>query len=225
MANFGGIVEEDIPRLISVGQTVYDQHGKRVGSVDMVYHNTDYVKVHARPLPEKRDDPLGEKYFYVPYRLITNIDPREMYLSVSRDELDRDCVNPPARSTVVVDGAGGEVAITTEPSGVTGAPIVVERVKIDRLKNRIAVGDRVYTSDLADLGLVKKYDAVTGWMLVERGAPWDKRDLMIPITIVEDVNTENKQVFLVTSQADLQRMPLLEPADVVFMEAAAREDI
>src|SRR5579872_7366740 len=144
MTNVEGTVIENIRKAIAVGHEVYDKHSKRVGAVDMIFHNTDHFTIHARPLPEKLDDPLGEKYFYVPYRLITNIDPREIFLSASRDELDRDYANPPARSTTVVDGPGGEVAVTTERSGLTGEPIVVERVRIDRVKQRIAVGYRVY---------------------------------------------------------------------------------
>ena len=178
----------------------------------------------VRPLPEKRDNPLSLHRFYVPFRLITNIDPRELYLSVARDDLDRDYANPPARSTFVEDVGGREVATTVEPSGYGGPPIVVERVRIDELKKRIAIGDHVFTCDPTDLGAVKQYDPVTGWMLVERGAPWNARDLMVPVTVVDDVDRQSRSVFLVWSEADLRRMQHLEPVDVVFADATENAD-
>lgn len=224
MANIDGIITEDVRRTIAPGQIVYDWESKNVGSVDMVYHETGYFTVAARPLPEKRDNPFMERSFYIPFRLITNIDPRELYLSVSRDELDRDYATPPPRSTFDAEVEGQEVATTIEPSGYTGAPIVVERARIDQLKNRIAVGDHVYTSELTDLGAIKRYDPVTGWMLVEKGVLSEKRDLMVPVTVVDYVNRDIQEVYLVASQADLQRMQHGEPTEVVFVDATVRDD-
>ncbi len=224
MATIEGVTTNDIRSTLAPGQRVYGSDGQNVGWVDNVYHETDYLTVQARPSLEKRDNPLAVHRFYVPFRLITNIDPRELYLSVSRDELDRDYADPPARSTFVEHVDGQEIATTIEPSGYPGPPIVVDRVRIDQLKKYIAVGDRVFTSDVTDLGAVKKYDSLTGWMLVEHGAPWQERDLMIPITLVNDVYRETSEVYLVSSEADLRRMRHLEPADVVFVNATAHED-
>lgn len=224
MTTIEGIVTENIRNTIVPGQRVYGSDGETVGWVDNVYHETDYFTVQARPSPEKRDNPLALHRFYVPFRLITNIDPRELYLSVARDDLDRDYANPPARSTFVEDVDGREVATTTESSGYSGAPIVVERVRIDQLKKRIAIGDHVFTSESTDLGAVKQYDSLTGWMLVERGAPWNTRDLMVPVTVVDDVDRQTRAVYLVSSEADLQRMQHLEPADVVFVDATEHQD-
>ena len=223
MANIEGIVTENIRDTIALGQTVYDKEGKRVGTVDMVYHDTGYFTLEPAPFSD-RDRPFSHDRLQVPFRLITNIDPRELYLSVTRDELHRHFANPPPRSTVVKDVDGREVATTTQPSGYTGAPIIVERVRIDELKKRIAVGDHVYTSELTDLGAIKKYDAVTGWMLVEKGVMSNKHDLMVPVTVVNDVNRDTKEVYLVASHADLQRLQNLEPAYVVFVDATVRED-
>lgn len=222
MANIDGIITEDIRRTIALGQTVYDRLSKRVGTVDMLDRERGYFLVEPAPFSD-REKPFSDKDLYVPFHLITNIDPRELYVSVSRDELQRDYANPPPRSTVVVDENGREVATTMQSSGYTGAPIVVERVRIDRLKTRIAAGDHVFTSELTDLGTIKRYDPVTGWMLVEKGVLSDKHDLMVPVTVVDDVNCDSHEVYLALSQADLQRMQHAEPADVVFVNATERE--
>jgi hypothetical protein len=222
MANIDGIITEDIRQTIAPGHTVYDREGKKAGTISMVYYDTGYFSVEPAPFSDRRR-PFSDKDLHVPFHLITNIDPRELFLSVSRDELQRDYANPPPSSTFVKDVDGRQVATTTEPSGYTGAPIVVERVRIDQLKKRIAVGDHVYTSELTDLGTIKRYDALTGWMLVEKGVLSDKHDLMVPVTVVDDVNRETNEVYLVASEADLQRMQHVKPAYVVFVDAKVRE--
>ncbi|MBV9282070.1 MAG: DUF2171 domain-containing protein, partial [Chloroflexi bacterium] len=174
MANVEGIITEDIAATIAPGQTVYDNEGKKVGTVDDVQRESGYLMVETNP--------FSEKDLYIPFKLITNIDPREMYLSISRDDLHRDYTNPPPRSTVVETVDGKETATTTEPSGYDGGPVVVDRAKIDHLKKHIATGDHVYTSDTNDLGTIKQYDPVTGWMMVEKGILSDKHDLMVPVT-------------------------------------------
>ncbi|MBV9279008.1 MAG: PRC-barrel domain-containing protein [Chloroflexi bacterium] len=216
MANVEGIVTENVADTIAPGLTVYDNEGTKVGAVDDVDRATGYMMVGTNP--------FSSKDLYIPFGLITNIDPRELYLSRSKDELHRDYANPPARSTVVVDDDGKEVATTTEPSGYDGAPVVVERAKIDHLKKRIATGDQVYTSDSAGLGRIKQYDPATGWMMVERSSMSGKHDLMVPVTVVDDVNTDEHEVQLAVSQADLQRMQHLEPANVVFVQAQITEE-
>lgn len=215
MANVEGTVTEDIAGTIAIGQTVYDNEGNKLGIVDNVNRTTGYLMVQTNP--------FSEKDVYIPFRLITNIDPRELYLSRSKDELHRDYANPPARSTFVEDVDGQETATTTELSGNDGTPVVVGQARIDHLKKRIAAGDHVYTSDMRDLGKITQYDPVTGWMMVEKGALADKHDLMVPVTVIEDVNRDSHEVYLVTSQADLERIQHPELADVVFVQAEIKE--
>ena len=217
MPNIEGIVTENIRSTIAPGLMVYDKGGSKVGDVIDVNRHTGYFTVEIAPFTDK-ERPFAEQYLYVPFRLITNIDPRELYLSPAKDELLQQFADPPAR-TITVEGVGGsEMAVTTQPSGYDGAPIVVERVSISNLRKRIATGDHVYTSDGVELGKIKQYDSFTGWMLVEKGLPPNKNDLMVPVSVAADVNDTNHEVRLVTSQADLQRMQHLEPANVVFVE-------
>jgi hypothetical protein len=215
MANIEGTITEDISNTIAPGQTVYDNEGTGIGTVDSVDRQTGYLMVESNP--------FSEKDLYIPFSLITNIDPRELYLSLSRDELHSEYANPPARDTLVEDFDGKTTATTTEPSGYDGTPLVVEQAKIDHLKKRIATGDQVFTSDMVDLGAIKQYDPATGWMMVEKGV-MSKHDLMVPVTVVDSVNRDSREVYLVASQADLQRMQHLEPANVVFPQAEVTEN-
>jgi len=215
MANIEGMITEDISNTIALGQTVYDNESTKVGTVDGVDRQTGYLMVESNP--------FSEKDLYIPFSLITNIDPRELYVSQSKDELHSDYANPPARSTLVEDVDGKETATTTEPSGYDGTSVVVKQAKIDYLKKRIATGDHVFTSDMVDLGSIKQYDPATGWMMVEKGV-MSKHDLMVPVTVVDSVNRDSREVYLVASQADLQRMQHLEPANVVFAQAEVTEN-
>jgi ribosomal 30S subunit maturation factor RimM len=211
MANIEGVITEDIAATIGIGLNVYDNEGKKLGSVDDVDRKTGYFMVQVNP--------FSEKELYIPFNLITNIDPRELYVSRSKDELHREFSTPPAHTTVVEAYGGHETAITTESSGYDGYPVVVERAKIDKLRKHIHTGNHVYTTEMADLGKIKKYDSVTGWMLIEKGVLSQKHDLMVPVTVVDYVDHDTGEVYLAASKADLDRMQHLEPADVVFVEA------
>ena len=211
MANVEGIITEDIRSTIAVGLTAYDNQGKKVGKVDGVDRRTGYAIIQSNP--------FSDRDLYVPFSLITNIDPHDLFLSRSKDELKNTYAKPPARSTLVEDFDGKETATTTEASGYDGTPLIVEQAKIDHLKKHIETGGHVYSSDMADIGKIKRYDPATGWMMVEKGVMSSKRDLLIPVTLVEQVDEYSHDVSLVYSQADLQRMQHLEPADVVFVEA------
>ncbi|HEX6507530.1 MAG TPA: hypothetical protein VF221_07855 [Chloroflexota bacterium] len=214
MANVEGIITENISTTIAPGLTAYDTEGKKVGSVDSVDRETGWFVVTSND--------LSAKAFYLPFSLITNIDPHDLFLSRSRDELRTNYSNPPARSTVVAETGDDTTAVTSEPSGYDGGPIVVEQARIDKLKKHILTGSHVYTSDMADLGRIKQYDSVTGMMMVESGV-FSKRDLLVPVTVVDSVDQDSHDVSLAYSQADVQRMQHLEPVDVVQVEAEVKE--
>ena len=213
MANIDGIITEDIGETIAISQTAYDNDGRKVGTVDFVDRANGYVLIQTNP--------FASRDLYIPFSLITNIDPRELYLSLSRDELKSGYADPPARFTMIGSVGGKEAAITIEASGYGGSPVVVERSKIHKLKKRVAVGARVFTSDMVDLGTVSRYDPATGWMMIDNGGPFGGPNLLLPVTIVEDVDTDSQYVYLVFSQADLERRQHLEPANVIFVEAVA----
>lgn len=204
MTSVKGIITVNIKNTIAPGLAVYDNAGSKVGEISDVNRETGYFTVALAPFSDMQR-PFAQENLSIPFVLITNIDPRELYLSVSRDELQQQFADPPARTIVVEGAAGSEVAVTSEPSGYDKTPIEVERVPIWTLRDRIGTGDHVWTSDGVDLGTIKQYDSLTGWMLVEKGLPPNKHDVMVPLSVAADVDGTAHEVRLVTSRADLER--------------------
>ena len=214
MANEQGVILEDVRGQMALDLQVYDLDGTKVGTI--VQYDTDAGWMMVQ------QGVFTEKDLYIPFSTITSIDPREVYVSQPKDVLKRDYSSPPARTTVVEETAEPGVvettALTMEPSGYDGAPLVVERTHVDDLKGQIATNMRVYTASGDEIGKIKRYDAVTGWMLVEKGL-LTRRDLYVPVTVVETVDRAENAVYLTFSKDDLQRLSDAEPVDVFFVEA------
>ena len=215
MANVKGIITEDVANRIALGLTVYDTESKKLGTVEDIDRERGWFIVGAGPLRNER--------FYLPFSLVASVDPRELFVALPKDALERDYASPPARSTAVEAVGGERSAVTTEPSGYDGAPLVVDRVKLDELRSQIAAGDHVYAAGMAHLGVIKRYDEATGWMLVDRGHVPRQRDLFLPITVVQGVNPNVGEVYLEVSPADIERLQRLEPVDVVMAPAEMRD--
>lgn len=206
--NVAGTITVDIRDMITADQNVLDSTGAKVGDVGDVDLATGWFTVFSGP--------LADQAFYVPFKLITNIDPHELFLSVSRDDLVRDYATPPARTTAVQ----GEAATTTQQSGYgDGAPVVVSQTRLDAFRNKISTDFEVFTSDLTDLGRVREYDAATGLMVLAKG-PFSKHDVLVPISAVYDVDAELGNVTLIASKADVERM---KPVDLVRTAAQMAE--
>jgi hypothetical protein len=210
MTDENGVITEDVAGNIVLGQTIYDRAGEKLGTVDDVDRRTGWMKSEINP--------FSDKALYIPFSFVINIDPHELYLSKTREELLRDYANPPARTTQVEKVAGETIATTRQASGYDGRPMVVDETNVDRIRKRVSVGDLVLTSDQIDLGIVRRYDATTGWMLIGKGLQ-TKNDLMVPVTAVSFVDREAAEVYLAASRADLRAMQHLEPVDVVFVDS------
>ena len=200
-------ITEDIANSIAMGQIIYDVESERVGAVDDVDRVTGWFKAEVNP--------FSDKELYIPFKLITNIDPKEVYLSRTKDELRRNYTNPPARTTRVDTVLGEKVATTREASGYDGAPIVVDQANVEQNRKRIGEGYHVMTSDSVDVGNIKQYDPTTGWMLIGKTA-LSRNELLIPVAVVSRVERDFGEVYLAVSASDLSAMKHLEPVDVVF---------
>jgi hypothetical protein len=209
MANTKGTITENIASSVALGQAIYDNAGERVGTVDDLDRATGWMKAETNP--------FSDKDLYIPLKLVTSVDPKELYISQSKEELLRNYSNPPTRSTHVDTILGEKVATTRQPSGYDGSPQVVEEANLDKLRKRINVGDLVVTSDQVDLGTIKRYDGSTGWIMIGKGLQ-ARNDLMVPITVVSHVDRDLGEVYLAASRADLRGMQHLEPVDVVFVD-------
>jgi hypothetical protein len=206
MTNVEGTVTEDINETIAPGLAVYDEESKKIGLVGNIDHETGWFTVETSEFTDKD--------LYIPFSLITNIDPRDLFLSGTKDELRTTYANPPARSTLVEEVDGKATAITRERSGYDGSTVEVDRARIDKLKKHIVVGSDVYTSDSVELGTIKQFDSESGMMAVEKGI-FSKHDLVVPIDVVDYVDENTHDVLLAQSRADVERMQHLEPADMV----------
>jgi hypothetical protein len=206
------IIGVDVTETIQTGQRVYDSTNAKVGEVAEVDIETGWMTIAT--------DQLTEESIYVPFRLVTNIDQRELYLAGRKDELHRAYSERPPRSTEVTARGGKTMATTSQPNGYDGAPTVVKRTDVDQLRRSLQTGDGVRTADGGYLGILKQYDSTTGFMMVERGV-LSRHDLLLPTAIVDHVDKEWREVRLVSNRDDLLRMQHLEPVNVVVLPGAA----
>ena len=196
--NIGGqTITVAIKDTIAVDQNVFDNASNKVGVVDTIDYATGWLTIAAGP--------LSGRELYVPFRLITYIDPHELFLGASKDELTREYSSPPARTTAVAGEGGEAAATTTEPSGYDGAPVVVNAASVADIRNKIAPGFEVYTSDMAMLGSINEYDPTTGLMMLQKG-PLSDHEVVVPISVVNEVDTSLGQVVLTASESDVKKM-------------------
>lgn len=202
MSNSDGTIILDVRDYMQDGLEVYDAERKKVGTILAFDPDAGYMTV--------RPHPFSQRFLHVPFSAITHVDAREVFVSQHRDELHRAYASPPPRDLAVkkrTDPDTGEdesLAITCEPSGYDGAPVIVEVANIGRLAHHIAPGFRVWTSELEDLGTIKQYDRAAGQMVVERRLP-PTHEVVIPLAAVDVVDREERSVYLAVSSADLQR--------------------
>ncbi|HEX6507533.1 MAG TPA: hypothetical protein VF221_07870 [Chloroflexota bacterium] len=215
MPNNEGTIRLDIREYMDYGLDVYDANSKRVGSVDDFDRVAGYIMV--------RSNPFADRDLYIPFSIVTHIDPRDLFVSDTKQDLLRKYSDPPPRSILVEErtdvdtGEDDSRAITSSPSGYDGTPVVVDEAKIGKLAHHIAPGFHVYSWDMESVGTVKQYDRETKQMLVERGV-FSKHDLRIPIAAIDMVDRDGRDIYLAISSADLKRMQNEGPGSIVTIE-------
>jgi hypothetical protein len=210
MTNEQKYMAEEAGRMIAIDQPVYDTHGDEVGTVAAFDRGTGWMTV--------EHGMLVSKDLYVPFSAIASANGQEIFLSLTRDDLEWSYGTPPAHSTIVEtmpDPAAPTLAVTSEPSGYDGRPVVIARANVDEMGRRIAAGVdtsardgdsmHVYAVDGKKVGKITRYDATPGSMLVERGVLFEHRTFYIPITVVDGVNLEANEVYLAVPEADLHQ--------------------
>jgi nucleotide-binding universal stress UspA family protein len=202
MSTIEGIVTVDVRPYIEKDLAVYDSESTRVGTIEDFDLHAGYMKI--------RSNPLAPSLLYIPIVLISHIDRREAFLSRRREELQRAFRNPPPRSTVVAvsrdpdTGEDTSRAITSEPNGYDGTPVVVVEANIGEMSHHIAAGFRVHSSEIEDIGTVKEYYRDDKRMLVEHRLP-PREDSIIPLELVASVDRDQRDIVLAVSAADLRR--------------------
>lgn len=84
MRDTDGMLPEDILNSITVGQMVYDAEGEKVGTIDAVDRVTNCMRIETNP--------FSEPALCIPIELIRSIDPREVFLSLTLEDLRRNYV-------------------------------------------------------------------------------------------------------------------------------------
>lgn len=194
----------NIREYMDYGLRVFDRDSKQVGTVFDYDGTFGYMTV--------RPHPLSNRLLHIPFGAVTHIDPREVFIEKTREEAHRLYRDPPSRSTMLeerrdpITDEDDSVAVTIEPSGYDGSPIIVDKAAVGRMAHHIARGFRVLSSEVEDLGTVRELDQTLGQMLV-KSSQLPRRVQMIPIAFVDFVDREDRLVYLAVSAADLRRLP------------------
>jgi hypothetical protein len=86
MTDTEGMTTEEILNDLRAGQNVYDANGEKVGSVDSIDRGGACMRIETNP--------FSEPALCVPVDLIRSMDPREVFLSRTREDLRRDYLTP-----------------------------------------------------------------------------------------------------------------------------------
>jgi len=115
VTNREGTITLEIRQYMDYGLHVYDVDSNAVGTVYDFDRFAGYMMV--------RSNAFSDRLLYIPFRVITHIDPREAFVSKCRDELHSEYSSPPPRDTVLEEnldldtGNDDSRAIAGEPRG------------------------------------------------------------------------------------------------------------
>jgi len=207
-------ISEDVGRAVKVGLAVFDGNGLRIGYVDETDRTHGWMVVRTGAFDQKR--------LWVPYRLVRSVDDREIFLTMLKGAVVAEFKSPPARNTRVAEKEGRTVATTTEPSGFDREPVVTSEVDLGQIKTRLAVGQQVWTADDVAVGRIEDFDREGRYIVLEAGHLSTKHDLLVPISLIADVDREAAEATLAVSNADLKGMKRHEPGgSVIELQAPA----
>jgi hypothetical protein len=187
---------EDIDRYLADGMPVYDLNGEQVGDVKMYSLAAGYLQVGTGPMKE-RD-------LYMPFRLIRNIDPHDIFVSECKDVLVARYTEVPKISTVVerrpASGAPGAVTPQTREvqlvhSGYDNRPVALDSVGLGSIADRLAVGMVVYDARGERLGDITQYDIGRDLMVVEKGI-FRPKALLVPLSAIQEIHPGMFTVYL-----------------------------
>jgi ribosomal 30S subunit maturation factor RimM len=204
---------EDIDTWLVDGMSVCDVHNKKVGNVKMYSTAAGYLMVDTSTLEEKS--------LYIPFRLISSIDPEVIVVSASKAILEEEYTQPPQTHTVVetrlVPGPRGSMTSQTREvvvlqSGYDNAQIKLNPVDVGSVANRLAVGMVVYDATGKRLGDITQYDTARGLMVVEKGL-LKPRALFVPFSTIRTIDPNTSCVYLSLAEDTLLKEHSLLPTN------------
>lgn len=205
---------ENIDQYLADGMPVYDSDGDKIGNVKMYSATAGYLMIGSGAFEH---DSL-----YVPFRLISNIDPQEIFLAETRDVLTARYTQPPKISTfteerLITDEDGTLVTrkhdVQMVESGYNGLPATTNSVDTRKIGKRLAVGMIVYDVDAERVGDIKQYDTTRNLLMVEKGI-FKPQVLVVPFSAIDRVETDTFTVFL-----NLPRDVVVKEHTMLFADA------
>lgn len=189
-------IVENIDQYLVDGMPVHDANGERIGTVKMYSVVAGYLMVGTGP--------FGKTNLYIPFRLIRNIDPRDLYLNASKATLEAQYTEPPKIITVsetrLACGPHGAMTpqtsqVQTVPSGYDGKQMTVSSVDVGTIAQRLAIGMTVYDVAGVRLGEITQYDMPRGLLVVESGI-FKPRVLFVPFSAIQSADCDTLTVYL-----------------------------
>jgi hypothetical protein len=187
---------ENIDQYLMDGMPVYDSSKDKIGDVKMYSATAGYMLVEYGLMPRKN--------LYIPFRLISTIDPKEIFLTESKDKLVAKYIQPPKISTVseerLTTGKHGSLVaqrrdVQLVESGYDDRTATINSVDTQRVGSSLAIGMAVYDAMQTRIGDLTQYDTTRNLMTVEKGLV-RPRTLVVPFSAVDRVDKDNFSVYL-----------------------------
>jgi hypothetical protein len=203
------VVVEDIGKYMQVLKPVYDSTKHKIGEVEQFDSTAGYMQV--------RRGGLKPELLYIPFHLISGIDPRDIFLSMTEDSLVKDYATSPTAQPVLEQWKNWRSGRTDTMvghemrSGYSGQPVMAFRQDYQVLGQQLVAGLSVHDINGENVGKITQFDSRQGWLNVEKGI-FGTTVMMIPFSAIREVQTANNTVLLLVPKEALQKdLATLEP--------------
>jgi hypothetical protein len=196
------VVVEDIGKYMQMGKPVNDSTNHKIGEVAQFDATAGYMQVRRRGLQPET--------LYIPFHLISGIDPRDIFLSMTEAALVKDYVALPTAQPVLEQwkdwrtGRTNTVVGQEMSSGYSGQPVMAFRQDYQRLGQQLAAGMSVHDINGENVGKITQFDSRQGWLNVEKGI-FGTTVMMIPFSAIREVQAANSTVALLVPKEALQK--------------------
>src|SRR5262245_49440406 len=193
------VVVASIGDMIQEGLHVIDVNGVKIGAVQRYDLDAGYMTVEHGMMAKQR--------FYVPFRLMRSITPKEISLAVSKAALDANYYLPPMLKPLVEEmtnpltGRTELVILHEVRSGYDGRPVRITPVSVDEVITRISVGMTVV--DVDDDFVGESIDRDEDQLTVKDDFA-DNFIRTVPVGLVERINPDDMSVTLLVPKMALQ---------------------
>lgn len=188
-----------IVQFLTEGMPVFDRGGKKVGHVRAYNVAAGYMVVEGGALRQRE--------YYIPLTDVLTIDPREIYLGISEEQLAKDDAAPPkvtaVREQLDESDGGPSAAVWHEVlSGYGEGTVTVDPVDIGKVASELRIGMTVLDVLDAYVGEITQVDASRAVMVIKHtyaGPP----AMVISYDAVATVNGNEEVVKLLRSRESL----------------------